>query len=309
MRTEIQILEEVLGDYVRSGQKEYSFFCPFCEHHKKKLAVRLDKGYHCWVCDTSGKDVGHLVNLFGSFEARHEWTDLTGKIELTEFDKLFYPIKEIEKEEVVELPKEFISLSNGAFDEESRKAINYLYYRGISDKDILKWKIGFCPSGPYHQRIIIPSFSTTGNVNFFVARSYSNDWMRYKNPSISKDIIFNELYVEWDRPIVLVEGVFDAIKATNAVPILGSTLKEETKLFQKIVNNNLPVYLALDPDASKKTKEILRKLLSYGVEVFMINVDGYDDIGEMNKETFEERFKAASFLNNKDYLVSAIMCA
>lgn len=309
MRTEIQILEDALGDFSRSGQREYSFFCPFCKHHKKKLAVRLDKGYHCWVCDTSGKDIGVLINMFGSFESRQEWAELSGKVELTEFDKLFYPTKEIEKEETLELPKEFQTLSNGAFNEESKRALNYLYSRGLSDKDILRWKIGFCSSGPYHQRIIIPSFSSSGNINFFIARSYADDWVRYRNPNVSKDIIFNELYIDWNKPIVLVEGAFDAIKANNAIPILGSTLKEETKLFQKIVSSNMPVYLALDPDATKKTKAILKKLLFYGVEVYMIDVDGYDDIGEMTKETFEDRFKSAAFMQHEDYLISAIIHA
>jgi len=68
------------------------------------------------------------------------------------------------------------------------------------------------------------------------------------------------------------------------------------------VKKNAIVYLALDPDAKNKTVEILKLLLSYDVEVYMINVDGYDDVGEMTKEQFVERKQSASFVGDDDYL-------
>jgi len=68
--------------------------------------------------------------------------------------------------------------------------------------------------------------------------------MKYKNPDASKDVVFNELNIDWKDKIFLVEGVFDAIKAgTDSVPLLGSTLNENSKLFQKIVENDTAIYL------------------------------------------------------------------
>ena len=56
---------------------------------------------------------------------------------------------------------------------------------------------------------------------------------KYLNPPADRDIIFNELYIDWDSDIILVEGAFDAIKAgPNSIPLLGSTLREESSLFQ-----------------------------------------------------------------------------
>ena len=72
--------------------------------------------------------------------------------------------------------------------------------------------------------------------------------MKYKNPKVSKDIIFNGLNVDWDSDIVLVEGVFHAMKCRNAIPLLGSTLRENSILFQKICERKPNVYLALDDD-------------------------------------------------------------
>jgi hypothetical protein len=88
--------------------------------------------------------------------------------------------------------------------------------------------------------------------------------MKYLNPPVSKNVVFNELFVDWDEPVILVEGLFDAIVAgQNAIPILGSTLREQSKLFQAIVINDSPVYLALDEDAKKKQDYIVKLFFKY----------------------------------------------
>ena len=38
---------------------------------------------------------------------------------------------------------------------------------------------------------------------------------KYYNPPVEKDFIFNELYLDWNKDITIVEGVFDAIVARN----------------------------------------------------------------------------------------------
>ena len=68
----------------------------------------------------------------------------------------------------------------------------YLYERGLCDNDFIKYGIGYCTSGEYGGRVIIPSYSTSGTLNFFVARSYDGNYFKYKNPEVSKDIIFFE---------------------------------------------------------------------------------------------------------------------
>lgn len=304
MRERIQVVRDVLGDGYRS-RNEHLFHCPFCNHHKKKLSLNFEKNFwKCWTCDTAGRDIGRLVKLWGSYELRQEWREITGQVEITQFERLFMDVAPIIHEQVVPLPEEFETLTNGGWDKESRTAIQYLYGRGLTDQDILKWKIGFCRSGAYGGRVIIPSFSAKGRVNYFIARSYRDDWMRYKNPPVSKDIIFNELYMDWDKPVTIVEGVFDAIKATNAVPLLGSTLYEDTSLFQAIIENNQPVYLALDGDAKKKTNRIIKNLLSYGVNAYLISTEGFEDVGEMSLDIFLERQKSATFIPSSNYLLS-----
>ena len=202
---------------------------------------------------------------------------------------------------LLNLPENFQTLT-GKKTRLKKRALEYLYSRGFTDRDILTWKIGFCDYGEYQDRVIIPSFDDDGNVNFFVARSYTDDWMKYKNPRVSKDIIFNDLNIDWDDDVILAEGVFDAMKCRNAVPLLGSTLRENSRLFQKICERKPDVYLALDQDVKGKEFGIAKKLREYGIKVMSIDVSGYSDIGEMPQEVVEQRKLNADIVSDLDYL-------
>ena len=105
----------------------------------------------------------------------------------------------------------------------------------------------------------MPSFDDEGDISYFVARSYNGDSYKYKNPRVSKNITFNELYVDWNSDLIIVEGIFDALVAGNAVPILGSTLRADSKLIREIVRHDTPIYIALDPDARDKENKIIKK--------------------------------------------------
>jgi DNA primase len=169
--------------------------------------------------------------------------------------------------------------------------------------------MGYCFDGLYRGRVVIPSFDDDGDSNYFIARSYTKDSYKYKNPPASKDIVFNELFIDWNDDLVLVEGVFDAIRAGNAVPILGSTLRSDSRLLRKIVFNDTPVYMALDPDAADKERRIIETLLRYDVELYKIDVAGYEDVAEMPREVFLQRKKNAAFIDRDNYLLLNLLSA
>jgi len=208
----LKILKSTLGYSHRSGN-ELLFECPKCQHHKNKLSVNIDKDvFKCWVCEYAGRSIYRLIRRYGTLEQRREWASLTQEIETKSLSEALFGKEEIEPEQVLELPKEFISLANRKLPKTSLYPLNYLESRGFTKRDIIKWKMGYCLDGEYEGRIIIPSFGMTGKANYFIARSYSGDWKKYQNPKVSKDIIFNELYLDFDEDMILVEGVFDAIK-------------------------------------------------------------------------------------------------
>lgn len=306
----LKILHETLGDHRQTSKKEYYFRCPACNHRKHKLAVNLDKNaFHCWICDYRGRNIRRLVRRFGSFIQLQKWDGITDRTDLERFSDLFMERLPEESKSKVELPEEFISLCTPHIPATGIYALKYLQKRGIDTEDILKWKIGYCFSGEYRNRIVIPSFDDEGDCSYFVARSYTGDSYKYKNPKASKDIVFNELFINWNSDVVLVEGVFDALVAGNAVPILGSTLRSGSELLRKIVRNDTPVYVALDPDAAAKERRIIKMLLEYDIELYKIDVSGYEDVGSMPREVFNQRKNSAAFIDRDNYLLLNLLSA
>jgi DNA primase len=302
----LTILTEIFGNPSIVGN-EYLFYCPKCNHHKKKLSVNLSKDkYKCWICDTAGSNL-RLIKRYGNFQQHRIWSEMVGVIDLSDYDKIFADKEEkVEEEEKVELPKEFMSLCNHDNSLTSLAARRYLKDRGITKQDILMWKIGYCVSGEFAGRVVVPSFNNDGKVNYFVGRTYDNSFRKYMNPNVSKDIVFNELFVDWNSDVVIVEGIFDAIKAENAIPLLGSTIREGSKLFHTIVKNDSAIYVALDPDAEKKAEKLILELLDYDVEVYKINIPAGKDVGDMTKQEFKEHKKNAVQIKRNDYLLNKI---
>ena len=298
-----KILNATLGNYFDKGS-ELLFTCPSCNHHKRKFSVNLDKNaYKCWVCDYRGRNIRRIIRRFGSYTQLQKWDSITDRSDLERFSDLFVEQQCEEDAPKLELPPEFISLCSSSLPATAAYAKRYLQKRGVTYEDIVKWKIGYCFSGEYRNRIVIPSFDSDGDVNYFIARSYTGDSYKYKNPRASKDVTFNELYIDWNKDLIIVEGVFDALVAGNAAPILGSTLRKGSRLLREIVRNDTPIYIALDPDAAKKERRVIKTLLKYDVELYKIDVSGYEDIGSMPKSVFEQRKNEAVFIDNDDYLL------
>ena len=296
-----KILTQILGYPRKQGQDEYYFTCPYCNHHKKKFAINFRNGYHCWVCDTRGKNIYRIVRRFGDYQQRQKYRELQGLVDLSDFEEMFKEYNNIQEKQVLDMPEGFVSLCNKDLPMDSTDAFRYLSSRGIGRREILKWKIGYCKEGRYAGRIIVPSFDMDGDLNYFIARSYVGHQRRYLNPPADRDLVFNELNIDWDEPVILVEGVFDAIAAgSNAIPILGSTLREQSRLFQAIAIHDTPVYMALDHDAEKKAEWIIKSMLRYDIEIHKVPIDE-EDVGEMGNQEFKKRLFSARKIEDDTY--------
>ena len=220
----ITLLEKVLNKSYQMKNGEHAFYCPFCNHHKKKLQVNLETQiWHCWVCNKGGHKIGILLRKLNA-----------PKKIISEVLKILGDYRGVskDKEEITEynvsLPQCYKPLWKKSDDPLYKNAIHYLRQRGIGSVDILRYSIGYCSSGGYSNRIIIPSYDADGKLNYFMARDmFPNSKFKYKNPPMSKDMIGFEMYINWKEPIVLCEGVFDAISIrNNAIPLLGKFLSK-----------------------------------------------------------------------------------
>ena len=104
--------------------------------------------------------------------------------------------------------------------------------------------------------------------------------------------------------MIIVEGVFDAIVAGIAGPLLGSALNSGTNLFGRLGSESPTVYLALDSEASYKERKILKSLLQYDMEVYKIDTSGVEDVGAMTKQQFAERKAAATKVGDDSYILN-----
>jgi DNA primase len=242
---------------------EYMYWSPFISHHKPKLQINVrTQKWHCWVSNVGGRTLFQLLKKVNANNQHFdELRELVG--ELPHYKKE----TDTKLKKVVQLPNEYKSLWDGGDSIVKRHALSYLYKRGITDSDILKYNIGYCDEGLYSNRIIIPSYDSDGQLNFFVGRDFYNSKMKYRNSTTTKDIIGFDLFINWDEPIILCEGVFDAMAfKRNSIPLFGKTVMG--KLQKKIIERKVKtIYLALDNDAIKDAIQISDNFINNGVDV------------------------------------------
>jgi len=270
----ITLTNSVLGKGHSTARNNQAYKCPFCNHHKPKLEINFSENtkgenpWHCWVCNKKGKK---LATLFKQVGAPSEKLS-----ELSSLVKSNIPLGDaITETRKISLPKEFKPLhSISPNDVTGKHALKYLKSRGLTKEDILRYNIGYCESGRYTSMVIIPSYDENGELNYFVSRSFISS--NKLNPSVSKDIIGFEFFVNWHSPIVLCEGAFDAISIKrNAVPLFGKIISK--KLMKKLVTSAVEkVYIALDKDAIKDALEHCKTLMDFGKKVYLVEMQDKD---------------------------------
>ena len=281
----VTLVNSVLGSGKPTARNNYAYNCPFCNHHKPKLEVNLTENkegknpWHCWVCGVRGTTVYQLFKkVKASASKLTELQSLVKSSKTTKFKVVHNTIS---------LPSEFIGLSTvNNSDITAKHALAYLKRRNISKHDIIKYNIGFCKNGLYANMIIIPTYDVDGRLNYFTARSFEKEpYVKYRNPSVSRDIIPNEHLVNWNVPVILCEGLFDAIAIKrNAIPLLGKNIQNNLmkKLVTSLVNK---IYIALDRDAIKQALKFCEMLMAEGKEVYLVDLQDKDP-SEMGFSSF-----------------------
>ena len=287
-------IENILGKSHKRARDNHAFHCPFCNHHKPKLEIKMttnEEGHNpweCWVCQTKGRTIRSLLKqLKTPRETANEILKYVPRGSKIEYKQL----------SIIELPKEYQPLYSASSTSVVANLVKkYLYERGLTDNDFIKYGVGYATTGEYGGRVIIPSYTSSGTLNFFVARSFDGNYFKYKNPEASKDVIFFENLINWNAPIILCEGVFDAIAIRrNAIPILGKSVSKA--LYKKIITSNVKdIYIALDNDAKDRALQIAQQFLNNGKRVFIVEMKDKDP-SEMGFRTFTKHIQSAEELD------------
>lgn len=296
----LSLLESILGKSKKTSGDNYAFWSPFVNHHKPKLEINIklnsnaDNPWHCWISDEKGKSIR---SLFRKLKVSKEIWDEHNSIFSRKYRYSNLPNSENNgKTELVQLPKEYIPLWKPSTSVIRKHALSYLDRRGVSSAEVLKYQMGYCEEGSYKHKIIVPSYDENGMLNYFVGRSFYDTAFKHKNPEVSKDVVGFEMFVNWDLPIVICEGVFDAIAVRmNSIPLFGKSPQSE--LQKKIISKGVKsVYLALDSDAFKNSLRFAESLMNNGVGVHIVELKDSDP-SDMGFKTINEKIKSTELLS------------
>jgi len=295
----VNILENFLGEPIShyESKSQIGFDCPMCAIDKGKpdgdgkgnLAVNYEMGfYKCWACYDRNNMHGPIIKLIRKFGNKQHVKDY-----LLVAPKFTYTIVESDGvPDIVKLPKDFKKFSESTlYDDKYKDAYAYVKARGLTDKMIKKYGIGWVAedleedprtgyTGKFTNRIIIPSYDAEGKLNYFMARAFY-EWakIKYRNPDAEKKlIIFNENKVNWDSTIYLVEGAFDHIVTPNSIPLMGKFMTD--KLFytlQMKAKGNIVIVLDGGEEEREDARFLYKKLNTLNLYNKIRIVDIKDD--------------------------------
>jgi len=292
----VNLLAEIFGFPRRfeHGQVEVEYNCPHCDNRRNKfnLVVNTDNHvFHCWACGYKGK-TSRLFHDFGNDRQQNDFNKFHGKIYIDHHE-----ISGITTEPL-QLTG-FRSLRNVWKDSLTYKAaMRYLKKRRIGADLIDKWDICYAETGKYNNRIIIPSRSLDGQVEYFVARDiFDTQKLKYNNPPSEKStVIFGEKFIDWGKPVVITEGAFDAMVLYNAVPLLGSNIEGHSRLIRKIFDCQTPIILGFDDDVAGRKANIRvgKYLMNLSIPIYTIVDNEHGDLAK------------AYEMEGKEYIVGLI---
>lgn len=289
----LSLLESVLGKAKKTSGDNYAFYSPFVEHYKPKLEINIslnssgDNPWHCWVSDEKGKSIR---SLFRKIKVSKEVWEEHNSIFSRKYRYTTHQATHQATHQVVQLPKEYIPLWKPSNSIIRKHAMKYLEGRGITPSEIVKYEIGYCEEGIYKHKIIVPSYDSDGKLNYFVGRSFYETNHKHKNPDVSKDVVGFEMMVNWDLPIVICEGVFDAMAIRmNTIPLFGKS--PQSKLQTEIIRRGVEkVYIVLDSDAFKNALRFAETLMNGGITVYVVEL-GDSDPSEMGFDEINKKIK------------------
>lgn len=283
-------------DYIPADKGEIRYQCPFCKdqghrYDDYKLYVNTWSGlFWCHRCESKGKIE------FDSLLASGSNTDVYGMLE--QWMTSINTNNEAEEEE-----SDYFLIPQGV-PIPGTLAWDYLIDRGITPVDMSFYSIripGLNDPREMFNRIVIPN-RVISNIwtDMYVARTYVDDKIRYRNPSSSKahDLVFNlhRIPQNPDR-IILNEGAINSIIAgTDSVATFGKHVSDP-QLMSILAKRPKKVYVSLDTDARELAEELCDKLISYGdCEVYLV------ELPEITKEDGTKKGLDASDLGRSNYL-------
>ena len=277
-----------------TSSNEVHVCCPICGDTRYRMYINLVSGLvYCHNCQYKG-DIVRLVSdveHIPIFMARQKIesvveTPVEGSLSEYLLNKSIYATPYTIQKRAIRLPSEF-KLLHTSTSYIAQQAKRYLYKRGITDQQIEYHGMGYCTSGEYEQRVIIPIVQED-QLKFWVARAFNNHMFpKEKSPHTDfyqwkkSEVVFNlDTAIKTYNSMVICEGVFDALSwGTIGVALLGKSLYEPQLVsilqYRDLLTEG--VYVCLDADARNDTIKLATELSQY-FKVYVVTIpEDYDD--------------------------------
>lgn len=120
------------------------------------------------------------------------------------------------------------------------------------------------------------------------------------------EFFFNEQNIDWHKPVVLVEGPFDAINVDNSIAFLGKVLSD-TQLTILLDNLKAPLILYLDGDkAGDFSTKAIYEAISPFFDIKIVYSESHEDPGmydkSVNNEKVNTALKPSIWLDRKGFM-------
>lgn len=269
-----------LGDpkFTHQGLK---YNCPVCDEGGKfNLEINMDRNiFNCWGCRYSG--------LIRKLLQEHA-TDTSWK-NISEFKIV---VEESEQVEQINYPTETIPFYL------NKDVTNYLVNeRGIDRLELIRRGAAYVYSTneTYHNHICFP-FYEDGRLVGACLQNFQNK--KYRNLGKLTFVPYKS-FINVSYPIVITEGVYDALSGVNAIPMLRTEINKATLSFLRDKDVILAVDNTVDLQQYASLIKQLDKANVGNLTLFDMNV--YKDMNEYylkDKKSFIKELNAC-FKKNK----------
>lgn len=252
--------------------------CPLCVvrtgkgDSRQSMGVSFASGWwHCFRCGSRGK-------LEGSFDEQpHE--------------------HDSDEPAPIEPPEGFIELFGvGETAVSLRPARDYvLRTRKVDPETARAAGIGACMKGKFAGRVVVPIRGEEGEWLWYVGRRWAAKCERpYLYPCGSRrGLLYNAgaLRAQTDEPVLVVEGVFDAIAHwPNAVAVLGKPTDDH---LEALAAATRPVVVFLDGDAADEALALAYRLHLAGQRVGVVQPWARVDPDELSRDEVRQLAREA----------------
>ena len=308
MHLDTQVLEEFFADHGLSvhqkTHKSWVFRCPAC--FDLKFYINCTTGrFICFKCADDKGYSGKLVKglaILSSTTEKYCYDRIFGESSRhmssgVDVDGDFSDEEEDVCSELA-IPESHVPLDVP----EAVPGVSYLEGRGIPRAVAMEYQIRY---DVLERRVVFP-VHRKGLLVGWQGRAIDPDpkIKILSSSDIPRDIVLMfQDRLRRNEPAILVEGPIDAIKCHAACPAVAS--------MGKVVSNNQirtvlragvsRIYIALDPDAEREAKLLVRKIqnVSDRVEVYRMLPDpGVKDLGEMNFQAVTRALARSTNMKN-----------